>query len=142
MGLERKQVFGRHSTTDTEEMKMKKVVTWLIINSGMVYVLYLTLLENSEKAGNLLKFALIVMFALSLIVLLAKGARERASERGAVSSLLGKLDLWTVLCWGACLSRVVFFTPQWISLLRYARWVFSIKIKRPNKVLTDTEEVV
>src|SRR3990167_6075878 len=108
MGLERKQVFGRHSTTDTEEMKMKKVVTWLIINSGMVYVLYLTLLENSEKAGNLLKFALIVMFALSLIVLLAKGALERAGERGP------SVPSWVNWIYGLCFA----------GALAYHGWFF------------------
>lgn len=87
---------------------MKKLIIWLAINSAIGYVLYLALIENSERAGNLLKFLIVVLFILTTIALLSKIARAQADKNGP------SVPLWVNWIYGLAFA----------GMLAYYGWFF------------------
>ena len=62
--------------------RFNRIITWLIMNGGMGYALYLTT-QGNEVASNIVKFATIVGFVVSIIVLCGfKEARKSCQKQG------------------------------------------------------------
>jgi uncharacterized membrane protein YhaH (DUF805 family) len=84
---------------------MKRVITWIIINSAYSLILYLALFKGIEGAGNVASFIAWISGIITFLAAISSGVREMARARGrsvpaALSITIGVTWIVSLLWFG------------------------------------------